>query len=548
MLRSPSASLASALVALSAFVAAAYAPAALGREVIVSTASALRAAVEGAEPGDVILLESGTYDVQGNVRASAAGSAAAPIVVRASTPLEARIRFNAVEGFLVSGPHWTFEGLDIEGVCADHSDCEHAFHIVGAADFTVIRGNRVHGFNAHIKANGTGTPRVFPDDVLIENNEFFNETPRATGNPVTPIDVVGGRRWIVRGNFIHDHQKGGGDGVSYAAFLKGNSRDGLIERNLVICELLHTGGTRLGLSFGGGGTSPDSICEDGTCSPEHQNGILRNNIVVNCPADVGIYVNECANCLILHNTVFGTTGIDVRYAASVVDARGNVLSGPIRARNSATVNKSGNLEQVSNSDFLAWFADPAAADFSLVDGTALVDVGSEPTDTLPDDFCGNPRADGAPDLGAVEYGSASPCDTTSPGVSPPAEDAGVVGTDDAGSDETDAGPNAPDASSGTDAGSGDESDDEKDDERDDERDDDNDGEGQSDADAGDEVPREEPPIDDESGCACASAEGGAPAGGMGVMLATLVALLMLRALVGLGHRSRRSRLLRSGLA
>jgi high frequency lysogenization protein len=47
---------------------------------------------------------------------------------------------------------------------------------------------------------------------------------------------TGGRRWQLRGNFIHDHAKGEGNGVSYAAFLKGNSRDGLIERNLVICE------------------------------------------------------------------------------------------------------------------------------------------------------------------------------------------------------------------------------------------------------------------------------------------------------------------------
>src|SRR5690606_19857686 len=146
-------------------------------------------------PGDVILVADGTYELSGNVSCTAEGTAAAPIVVRGVTEHGAHLRFDALEGFVVRGPHWTFEDLDIEGVCAAHSDCEHAFHVVGAADHTTIRGNRVHGFNAQIKSNGEGTPRAWPDDALIEGNELFNETARDTSNPVTPIDVVGGRRW-----------------------------------------------------------------------------------------------------------------------------------------------------------------------------------------------------------------------------------------------------------------------------------------------------------------------------------------------------------------
>lgn len=36
-----------------------------------------------------------------------------------------------------------------------------------------------------------------------------------------------------------------GDPISYAAFLKGNSRDGLFERNLVVCERASSGGAWL---------------------------------------------------------------------------------------------------------------------------------------------------------------------------------------------------------------------------------------------------------------------------------------------------------------
>jgi parallel beta-helix repeat protein len=274
-----------------------------------------------------------------------------------------------------------------------------------------------------------------------------NATVRDTSNPVTPIDVVGGRRWILRGNFIHDHAKGGGNNVSYAAFLKGNSRDGIMERNLVICELNHTGQVRLGLSLGGGGSGPDKICEDSTCTPEHQNGILRNNIIVNCPLDVGIYLNEAANTKLYHNTLYNTTGIDVRFEASTADVRYNVLDGKIRERNGGTSTETGNLAQVSDADFKAWFTDPAASDFSLVDGAALVDKGS-PLAEVTDDFCTNTREDGAPDLGAVEYNGDGDCPTTTPFVPPvsnpdpePDTDGGSTGAD------------ASDGTSGTDASS-----------------------------------------------------------------------------------------------
>jgi hypothetical protein len=296
-----------------------------------------------------------------------------------------------------------------------HADCEHAFHLFGDAEFIVIRHNRLHDFNAQIKSNGCCTPGsfVFPDDVLVEWNELWNATERQTSNPVTPIDIVGGRRWIVRANYIHDHEKGQGDHISYAAFLKGNSRDGLFERNLVVCERLHTGGIRLGLSFGGGGSGPDSLCEDGSCSPEHQNGVMRNNIILHCPADVGIYLNEAANVQVHHNLLYDNTGIDVRFAASVVDLRYNVLSDQIRNRDGGVSSETGNLELVSDATFAAWYADPEAGDFSLVDGSQLVGQ-ALPLASVPDDWCGHSRDDGAPDRGPVEHDGAA-CNTTEPG-------------------------------------------------------------------------------------------------------------------------------------
>ena len=382
-------------------------PAAWAGEVPVADVAGLLSAISGAQPGDTIVLAPGTYEVQqSKIGCEAAGTADAPIVVQAAELGTVFIKFDAVEGFHVRGPNWEFANLDIEGVCAADSDCEHAFHVTGAADGTHLHHNRMHGFNAMIKGNGEpigqGDSYVWPDDVTVEYNELFNDAPRDTGNPVTPIDIVGGHNWVVRGNFIHDHAKGGGDNISYAAFLKGHSMDGLFERNLVVCELLHQGQVRLGLSFGGGGTGPDSICELGKCKPEHERGVMRNNLIVNCPADVGVYVNAGADTKILNNTLYNTAGIDMRFPETTGVVHNNILNGKIRDRDGGSSTKMNNLEEVDLGVLAGWFQDPGAYDFTLKDGAMFVDLGLAVPEVF-DDYCANARDDGKPDIGAIEY-------------------------------------------------------------------------------------------------------------------------------------------------
>lgn len=378
----------------------------------VNDTSELRAAIDAANPGDRIVLADGTYRLDSKVNIRRAGTAADPIVMEAVNRHGAIIEVNTVEGINWNAAYWHIEGLHFKGVCSQDKDCEHALHIVESSDFGVIRHNVFEDFNAQIKGNGqlVNGAYQYPDDVLIEGNEFFDNAARQTSNPVTKIDVVGGRRWIIRANFIHDFAKGEGNSISYAAFLKGNSRDGLFERNLVACEALHTGQIRLGLSFGGGGTGPDTICEDGTCTPEHQNGIMRNNIIANCPADVAIYINASTNTLIEHNTIYNTSGIDVRFEDSSATLRDNLIAGRIRERDGGTITlDERNLQQLSEADFTTMFLNPGALDFSLADGSRFVDqaTGSQ----LADDFCGAMRNDPR-DIGAIEYTTASPCDTS----------------------------------------------------------------------------------------------------------------------------------------
>ena len=376
---------------------------AFAAELHLADLDALRAAVAAAAPGDILVLDAGDYTLDSALVLDAAGTAQAPITLRGEG---ATLRSNTVEAIKVRGPYWHIEDLTLSGVCPEDSDCEHALHIVGAADGTRVSGCTLVDFNAQIKGNGEEVDGVlvWPDDVVIEGNDLHDTRARQTANPVTKIDVVGGQRWRVEANRVADFEKGGGDTVSYAAFFKGNSKDGVFERNLVVCSEAYAGGVRLGLSLGGGGTSPDSICEDGTCTPEHQRGVLRNNIIAHC-SDVGIYLNEGEDSQILHNTLYDTAGIDVRYPASSATLDGNVLDGVIRERDGGVATLGLNWESF---DFAGVFADPEGLDFSLLVDPGLIDAGSA---ALAEDFCGAPR-DGSPDGGALEYTRFTPCDTS----------------------------------------------------------------------------------------------------------------------------------------
>jgi len=371
-----------------------------GRTIPVTGGAMLAQAISQAAAGDLITLEPGIYRL-GRIEATASGQAEKPIVVRAEMLGTARIEASAIETFVVAGPYWAFENIEIVGIAPE---AEHAFHIVGGASHTLIRHNRIRDFDAAIKGNGLN--REFPRDVLIEGNIIHNLTPRETAGPVTPIDIDGGRRWVVRANLIADFAKTGGNQVSYGAFMKAGSRDGVFERNLVICEWQHRGGIRIGLSFGGGGGETAEICEDRKCTPKHSDGIIRNNIIMHCPEDAGIYVNASRNTKIYNNTLIDTGGgIDMRFAPSTADIRNNIIAGGVHNRDGGRSTLRANLFLASPA---ALFADPGRADFRLRDGREIVRRGQRLPE-VSDDFCGHRRGPAAPDIGAVAYGG-MPCD------------------------------------------------------------------------------------------------------------------------------------------
>lgn len=401
----------------------------LAAEVHVDSADALKAAITSAKAGDSIILEDGSYALSG-VTCAADGTSASPIVVRAASHLGAKLSLDALEGFKVSGKHWHFEDLDIRGVCGSDDDCEHAFHVVGDADGFVLRNARIFDFNAQLKVNAQKDAAGIwqsPDGGLVEGCELGDSRGRDTSNPVTKLNIDTGEKWVVRGNFIHDHHKAGGDGVSYGAFMKSGGSHGLFEQNLVVCSTNgDAAGARIGLSFGGGLTGAQ-FCAPAfdasvPCEVEHTGGMMRNNIIVSC-SDVGIYLARAKDTRVLYNTIIATNGVDFRWETTSGEADGNVMSSKIRARDSATFSAGQNLTELPDSTFEAWYQAPFEGDLRVKgDVSSLQSVGAKRPEIITD-YCRRVRPPGKLlSLGALEH-TLGDCQT----LPPPALDSGAGG-------------------------------------------------------------------------------------------------------------------------
>lgn len=375
-------------------------------EVHVSNSKGLLKAIKNATPGENIILEPGVYRIKAKrIPINIAGERASPIHVKALQLGDAKIELDAVEGFHVLKPFWVFENLVIRGVCVRHSSCEHAFHVVGEANNTVIRNNIISDFNAAIKINSTGkkNKKVFPDYGVIENNTIVNNSPRDTGNSVTLIDAVAVSDWVVRGNIIADFIKLHGNQVSYGAFFKGAGERNIFEQNFIVCQLKQKidQGALVGVSFGGGGTGR-SMCRDADCIVEHKAGIIRNNVIMNCN-DVGVYLNKAKGSEIYNNTILNTLGVDVRFPESSAVIANNVITGRIKERDGADSQSFSNY--VVGMDKLSdIYENPYTAKFDLKDASVLVDKGID-LQNAEKDFCGNTRGPTRVDIGAIEYGN-----------------------------------------------------------------------------------------------------------------------------------------------
>ncbi|PSU35573.1 hypothetical protein [Photobacterium lutimaris] len=332
-------------------------------------------AIKNARPGDEIVIQNGNYLLEGKrfVISEARTSPHTPIVVRAATLGRVNLYLDAVEGFVIDQPNWQIEGINFIGQCDNHSRCEHALHIVGAAKNTVIRNNTFYDFNAALKINELNN--IYPDNGIVESNIFGMNEPRHTHHSVTPINLDHGNNWQIRQNLIHDFIKLDGNKISYGAYMKGGIHGGTIEQNLIICNTKPTQfrGSQVGLSFGGGGMNKQD--RRGKSDFEVTNSVMKNNIIMHCN-DVGIYSPRVKDIVINNNILYNTLGIDIRFQGSTAAIFNNILDGRIKDRDSAKSDRKNNYID-NNSLFSSSlslktvFEDPNQGNFRLKQLEAL---------------------------------------------------------------------------------------------------------------------------------------------------------------------------------
>ncbi len=350
--------------------------------VALRSVEALAAAMATAAPGQILELAPGSYALARTLTTARAGLPDRPITVKAAKPGTVEFVVTVVEAVKVTQPYWVFENLDWRGACANHDDCEHAFHVAGSARGTVVLNNRTQDFNVHFKINGENG--AWPDDGLLQFNSLVNLAPRVTGAPVNLVNINGANGWQIVDNNVRNFAKDAGNRISYGICVKGAAQQARIERNLVVCAPERTSrlGLRVGISMGCGGSTGE-YCRDGRCEWESSNGALANNIVAHCN-DFGIDLNQARQVLVAHNTLINTAGIDARHAATSAAAVGNLIEGSLRSRDGAQL--------VAHDNTVSRALD------ALFTGADALDLrwheSSDQARSTPEterDFCGQPR-------------------------------------------------------------------------------------------------------------------------------------------------------------
>jgi len=230
-------------------------------------------------PGDIIMVEGGTYT--GGSVVTRNGTSSAWITLENYNGES--VTWNAAGGdadvlyFYGDGNfdpvYWVVSGLEM----------------VGGKDYVVkidcpwvkVLSNNLHG-SGHdlIKMVSTAT------DIVIDGNDLHNQAG-ALGTNAQAIDAVGTDRIQITHNYIHDT-------VNEGVVVKGNVRNVLMEDNRLYN--IYSRGLQLGQATG------PQYEHDGTY--ESYDGIIRNNIIINAGSfcldsssawDSRIYMNSCYN-------------------------------------------------------------------------------------------------------------------------------------------------------------------------------------------------------------------------------------------------------------
>lgn len=378
-------------------------------------ADALQGIVQSAASGDTILLEDGTYPLNGaylwfgtpsvSLR-SASGD-------RESVVLDGN--YDATEIITVAASNVTIADLTLTRAYT------HPIHVISTDEGDTV-GTLI--YNVHIidpreqaiKINPHEARTYYPDDgtiacthIELTDDGRPNVNPTSGGCYTGGVDAHDARGWIIRDNTIEGFFCP--DGLSeHAVHLWRGCRDTLVERNLLVDNARGIG---FGLSSSGDARTYDDAPCDTSAYVGHYGGIIRNNVIYASNDalfasatgfDCGICLWSACGATVAHNTLFSFgdnfSSIEWRFEGSRdITITNNIASHPLRERDGAAATQTGNLEEASS----ALFVDAAGGDFHLArDADQAIDRGAPLNPGVCDeDMDADPRDD-TPDIGADE--------------------------------------------------------------------------------------------------------------------------------------------------
>jgi hypothetical protein len=264
-----------------------------GSVIEIGIGDSLKNTLKGAQPGDVVLLHSGTYPASGGLEITRSGTADAWVVLKGKPGTRPVIDLNGGE-LHIGASYVLLENLEVVNGTGNN------IHIIPDNARTPISNIILKNVRSAEMARGTGAALkiagnwrnghgVPTEQVYVEGCELTGSRDNAL------VDAVAVRKSVVRNCWIHDAVR-----ISMknpGIFFKGGSSDILIEKNLI-------SGIRgnAAVMIGGDTDKPwfDALYVEKKL--EGANQVVRNNIICDCD-DAVFEVRGAKGVKIFDNTV-----------------------------------------------------------------------------------------------------------------------------------------------------------------------------------------------------------------------------------------------------
>jgi len=394
-----------------------------GVTVEVSSVAGLQNAVNNAAAGSTILVDDGTYALNG-------------VYLRIAAPgVTLRSKSGEREAVVLDGNYQTTEIVQVVASNVTIADITlkrayyHLIHVMASdgADTTNTQIYNVHGLDPGqqaIKINQNSAYTHYADSGRVACSRLeLTDAGRPHIWAINASCYTGGvdghqaKGWTIRDNTIQGFWCDSGLSEHAIHFWTG-SRDTLVERN-TLRDNARGIGFGLGQSGSNWRTYNDNPCP-GVSNAGHYGGVIRNNFIFASRSellnsgsgfDCGVCLEQACRVDVLHNTVASTqapfSSIEWRFSGTSVDVYNNLVTHNLRARDNATANQGGNLENAP----LSLFVNAAGGDLHLASSASqAIDKGIALAGGLcDDDIDGEVRPIGpARDTGADEYGVPAP--------------------------------------------------------------------------------------------------------------------------------------------